>query len=225
MAELAFQLATVLAIDEVAKTVTVQSMEDGQLLPNIPIDNPSYRQYIPAPGQLVLILKLFTNDWRIVAYFGDKSLSKQAAIPIRPGAVMMQGSGNGYFYADASGNVQMSDGSMSNWVQCLVDTQISMLGDGLGINIKGVGQIVMKPANPNDPTSKNSIEITKVNNGIPVAKILIQNDKLVINGPVVEVGPAAVGGAVYSLSNIPGDYTVDSLGRPVPCSGKLKVSP
>lgn len=219
MSELAFQIAEVMSVDIEKKTVTVQSREDGLIIPDIPIDNPPYKQYIPLIGQQVLILKLFDYDWRIVSEFGSESLSTQSSKPIGAGEIMMQGSGGGFFYADKAGNVVLSDKTLSNIIQLLVNTRINIVGDSMTIVIKSVGQITVTPS---DGITPSSIKLTKINNGIPVANIVLQDGKISIDSAQVEIGPAPVASSVVTLSGVPGEYSFDAFGKPVPGSTTVK---
>lgn len=222
MSEISFQLGMVSSVDATKRKAIVTSYTD-QLNMEINLDVPQHRQYLPVPGQQVLLAKVMQSDVRIIAEFGNEAPGVQASKPLQPGEIMTQGSGGGFFYADRAGNAIISDKFLSNVIQFLVGTSVSIVGDALTIDIKNIGRLNIRPAA--DDSDDDTIEIIKTDDdGVEVSKVIMTNDKIDVEGPVVNLGPDVTGGVVVSNSGVPGTYSFDSLGRPVPGSLTVKGS-
>jgi len=215
--ELGIQFAVVTFVDADKKEVHVQSRLDGGIF-TIQLDSPRHRQYMPVVNQQVLILVLEDQPGsnrfaRIIAEFGEQIFDA----PIQPGEVIFEGSGGGYLYLNQQGDAYLSDSAMSNVIKILSSVGISITGDKLSIDIKGIGQIAIL---------NDKIEITKVagKGGQPIAKISMTNDKIDIDNISVNIGKGPVfGGSVVSLAGVPGDHSIDFMtGLPIPGSATIK---
>jgi hypothetical protein len=223
------RIAEVISVDVENRTVIVQTKEDGHAMQQTPIslDNASFQQYVPVPGQQVLIGDIFSTDLRILAIFGDTPRNVQRSKPIDSGEILSQGSGGGFYYADKSGNAMLSDKTLSNVIQLLVNNKIGMAGKALFINIHKTGQIKITPGDPEDELDNGTIEIIKTNSaGKKVASITIGDDKIEVTGDTVEIGPLPIASSVVTLSgvNSPVGYSFDSFGVPIPGSRTVKES-
>jgi hypothetical protein len=208
-------MAEITAVDAVAKIVTAQSRLDGAVISNIPLDGPLHRQYIPVIGQQVLLLRLGEYGTRILAEFGERVFNP----PIQPGEVMMEGAGGGIVYLNQGGDVLLADNVLSNVIRLISAVGIQINGDALSIDIKGTGKI--KILDDKIEVIKTTGEDEEVK-----SKITLTDDKVSIESDSVEIGDNPLGGVVYSLSNVPGDYSFDTItGRPIPGSTKHKTSP
>ena len=235
-----FRMAEIRSVDAEAKTAIITIRPDMANI-QVQLDNPTYKQYVPVPGQQVLALLISddnTTDMsatarrsyvaRIVCEFGDEEFNIQKSKPIQSGEIMVQGQGGGFFYADQSGNVMLSDKVMSNVLQLLVGTAINMMGNALSITIKDVGQINIIPKSDSNPDAKIEL-VKKDSGGADIAKVTIQNDKIVVQGPQVEIGTKDIGyvqaGVVTSQSPVEGNHSLCFVtGAPIPCSKKVTAA-
>ena len=228
---ISWRLGNVAKVNVADKTAKVTILPDMDEI-TVQLDSPMYRQYIPLVGQSVLLMgmgddqdpKIF-NSIRILTEFGSTSPEMQKSKPLNVGEVLSEGSGGGFSYKDNNGNVMLGDGNLSNTIQLLVSTAISMVGDSLVITVKDVGHIKILPVTDSNATSKIEVVKTKAGSTTPLATISIQDDKINIESTTVNLGTSPVAAAVHTLSGVPGDYSIDIMtGRPIPGSSVVKVA-
>jgi hypothetical protein len=237
---LQFNLGVVRSVDTINKKAVV-TMRPGMQDRVINLDYPLSRQYVPVPGQIVLVLLLgdqksddmsrsssMSYDARIVCEFGDETLNVQKSRPLQTGEIMIQGQGGGFLYADQNGNAMMSDQAMSNVVQLLANTAISLVGDALSIQIKGVGKLNITPKSDSNPDAK--LELIKTDTqGAMKSRVVVQDDKVIMEGAIVEVGtkqiPYTQCGVVTSRSGVPGNHSFCLItGAPIPGSAQVTAA-
>jgi len=116
MPALDFQLGVVLAVNPLAKdasgndspAVTVQSQEDGSLIP-IPLANTAFFQFVPPVGTHVLFVRIGRHQARIVQMYGsNEDFIRKGPFALQEGEVMVQSpTGLGYLKIDQSGKVSL----------------------------------------------------------------------------------------------------------------------
>lgn len=209
---LSLQFAEITAVDTDRKVLSAQSRLDGSVITDIPIETPLHLQYIPVVGQQVILIRsdFFTA---VLAVMADRPFDA----PIKPGEIMVEGSGGGFYYANQSGDVMLADSAMSNVLKLISTVGIQVVGDALSVTIKGIGQLSVV---------NDKIELTKVSGtpGVPVAKVTITNDKVDVQAPNVSLGSQPVGGVVISNSGVVGPYSVDWMGLPIPSSQAVQAA-
>ena len=209
---LSLQFAEVTAIDLGRKVISAQSRLDGSVISDIAIETPLHRQYIPVIGQQILLVRsdFFTA---VIAVLAERPFDA----PISPGEIMVEGSGGGFFYANKNGDVMLADSTMSNVLKIVSSVGIQVTGDALSITIKGIGRINV---------IDDKIELVKVSGkpGIPTTKVTMSDDEVSIQAPNVSLGSQPAGGVVVSNSGIPGPYSVDWMGLPIPSSQAVQAS-
>lgn len=224
--ELDFQLGEVRSVDMNLRTITIVSHVDSKEY-TFPLDMPRYSQAVPIPGQQILVAKLFDYDMRHVATFGDIPRTEQRKRPLNSGDHMIESSGGAHMWVDSGGNAQLSDGRAGNFIQMLVGTKMTIKGTNIEITVPGVGDVTIDP-------DKQEIRVSKTTAGVETAAISITDSNVEISATQrITIGrsivpgetPAPIGGAVLSFSGIPGEYSIDSLGRPVPGSSVVKITP
>ena len=218
-----FLFGEVISVDAANRKIFVSFSEDA-LPVEVPLDMPQSFQTIPIVGQQVLVVRVYESDLRLVGIFGHEPLNIQASRPLNEGEVMVQGTGGAFTYADRAGNIMISDKTLSNFIQLLVNTRITMIGDALQVEIKDVGQITITPTDLTTGTTSKISIVKTVKGGIPIAKIVLEDGKITIDGLTVNIGTAPIGGMVVSTSGIPGPYSFDSFGKPIPSSLTVKGS-
>lgn len=209
---LSLQFAEVTAIDLSRKVISAQSRLDGSVISDISIETPLHRQYIPVVGQQILLVRsdFFTA---IVAVLAERPFDA----PISPGEIMVEGSGGGFFYANKSGDVMLADSAMSNVFKLVSTVGIQVIGDALSITIKGIGRLNI---------IDDKIELVKVSGkpGVPATKVTMTDDEVNIQAPSVSLGSRPAGGVVVSNSGIPGPYSIDWMGIPIPSSQAVQAA-
>jgi hypothetical protein len=199
----------------------VQSYADMNKLFKVRVDPSRHQQHIPVVDQIVAVFrtKYFT---RIFAEFGDQPFNPV----IEPGEVLIESQGGGFLHANNEGDMLLSDETLSNSVELNNAAGIIMLNDSLVIHTKKVGQITMTPENLETGTEEK-IEISKLF-GLTKSvntKIVLTNDKVIIDAPNIEMGRSldlVTGGSVVSFSPLIGDYSIDLMtGRPIPKSATV----
>jgi hypothetical protein len=219
-------IGEVLSVDDTAlqRTAVVEVPGSGTL-PPIALDNPLCQQYIPVPGQRVIVLGIHDQDFRIIAYLGSEALVTQGSKPIRQGESLIQGLGGGYLVIDNAGNVALSDRGQANVIQLRANNMIGMAGKSLFINVEGTGQIKITPKDADDPASEGKLELIKTNAaGVELGKVVITDGRIDVEGFQVNLGKNPITASVQTLSGVPGVYSYDPFGRPVPGSTTVKES-
>lgn len=206
--------------------VDIQSHKDLGIIPEVQIDTPLSAQHIPRIGQIVAFTRTEKFGTRVTAVWGERPFDA----PLAPGEVLMESTGGGWIFLDNRGGIEMADETLSNVFKILSRVGILITADSLKINVKGVGEIIVTPED-SDRGTEDKIEIIKTQSKLPVSKVTLTNNKVSIDSSAVEMGtlssinPIAQlkGGNVVSLSNQPGDYSVDIFtGRPIPASATVK---
>lgn len=223
--EIEFQMATVESVDLAQRTITYKSSVDSSLH-EIQFDLPRQSQAVPIKDQHILIANTFETGWRHVAIFGDIPIIDQSKRPLSMGDHMIESSGGSYMHVDSGGNVHITDGRAGNFMQMLVGTKLTIHGTKIEITVPTVGSITMDPI-------KQEIRVAKITGVIETASVSVTDTNIAISAAqTVTIGrpivpgqtPSPTGGAVLSYSGIPGDYSIDSLGRLVPGSSSVKVT-
>jgi hypothetical protein len=206
------QFAQITAVDSDKKTVSAQSRFDGSVITNIAIEPSLHQQYLPTIGQQVILLRsdYFTV---VLAYLGTRKFDA----PIKAGEIKVEGSGGGFFYANRSGDVEIADADLSNVHKLIASVGWQFVGNALSLVVTGIGQINIK---------EGQIEIVKTTGqaNIPTTKIVLTTDKVVVKAPTVELGVAAIAAGVVTTSGVPGPYSFDWMGKPIPGSATIKES-
>jgi len=172
-----FLFGEVISVDAANRKIFVSFSEDA-LPVEVPLDMPQSFQTIPIVGQQVLVVRVYESDLRLVGIFGHEPLNIQASRPLNEGEVMVQGTGGAFTYADRAGNIMISDKTLSNFIQLLVNTRITMIGDALQVEIKDVGQITITPTDLTTGTTSKISIVKTVKGGIPIAKIVLEDGKI-----------------------------------------------
>lgn len=206
--------------------VDIQAHKSLGIIKDVQIDTPLNAQHIPRIGQIVAFTRTEKFGTRVVAVWGERPFDA----PIDPGEVLMESTGGGWIYLNNSGDTIISDEVFSNVFKMLSNIGILVTTNALKIKVRGVGEILVTPEDSERGT-ENKIEIVKTKSKVPVSKVTLTNDKISVDADEVEMGslssvnPLAqlTGGNVVSLSNVPGDYSVDIFtGRPIPASATVK---